>query len=140
MFKDGDPKGANAIPARATPSPKWQEAIKESGRRDDELSQNSTCPNKHTSTQVGLLSTAVSETPRGYLVATSLGAPRTHTGCTLRPKRAQNSAATVYGFAFEPTMASLRAATICFRVAPSLCMTTTIGEKISIKGSMEPAT
>ena len=87
MFKDGDPKGANAIPARATPSPKWQEAIKESGRRDDELRKNA-CPNKHTSTQVGLLSTAVSETPRGYLVATSLGAPRTHTGCTLRPKRA----------------------------------------------------
>ena len=48
MFKDGDPKGANAIPARATPSPKWQEAIKESGRRDDVLRKNAH-PNKHAS-------------------------------------------------------------------------------------------
>ena len=30
MFKDADPKGANAISARATLGPKWQEAIKES--------------------------------------------------------------------------------------------------------------
>ena len=30
MFKDGDPKGANAISARTTLGPKWQEAIKES--------------------------------------------------------------------------------------------------------------
>jgi hypothetical protein len=30
MFKDGDPKGANAISARATLGPKWQETIKES--------------------------------------------------------------------------------------------------------------
>jgi hypothetical protein len=30
MFKDGDPKGANAISARGTLGPKWQEALKES--------------------------------------------------------------------------------------------------------------
>jgi hypothetical protein len=30
MIKNGDPKGANAISARGTLGPKWQEAIKES--------------------------------------------------------------------------------------------------------------
>jgi len=30
MFKDGDPKGANAISARGTLGPQWQESIKES--------------------------------------------------------------------------------------------------------------
>ena len=30
MFKEGDPAGANAISARATLGPKWQEVVKES--------------------------------------------------------------------------------------------------------------
>mgnify|MGYP003694576267 CR=1 FL=1 len=37
MFKEGDPKGANAISARATLGPKWQEKRSKSKRRDDLL-------------------------------------------------------------------------------------------------------
>jgi hypothetical protein len=33
MFKDGDPKGANAVSARTTLGPKWQEADQESPAR-----------------------------------------------------------------------------------------------------------
>ena len=44
MFKDGDPKGATAIPARATLGPKWQEAIKEGLRQRVKAPYHAFCP------------------------------------------------------------------------------------------------